>query len=281
MHNILIVGLGLIGGSYAKGLTKKGYNVYGLDKNIDTLNLAFSEQVIVNTDNNLETFIKNIDTVILCLYPDDNINWIKENQELLINDTLITDVTGVKGKIVNEVKKILRKDLCFIPSHPMAGKEKSGYQFSDEKIFKDANFIITPYEETPKVNELVQLAEDLEFGNIEILSVEEHDDIVGFLSHLTHIIACSLMQTHETDSFIRYTGDSFRDLTRIAKINENLWAELFISNKKVLLKEINDFKNSLTNIEKMLEHDDIDSLKEILKTSTERRKAFDKNKKNG
>ena len=281
MHNILIVGLGLIGGSYAKGLTKKGYNVFGVDKNINTIHLAYEEKVIKNQDTDIKLFIQEIDTVILCLYPDDNVCWLKENQEYLLPNTLITDVTGVKGKIVKDVKEILRNDLIFIPSHPMAGKEKSGYIFSDEAIFKDANFIITPYKESEKVNELVKLAEDLEFGNIEILSVEEHDDIVGFLSHLTHIIACSLMQTHETESFIRYTGDSFRDLTRIAKINENLWSELFMSNKEVLLKEIKSFKNSLTDIENMLITNDLISLKETLKDSAVRRTAFDKNNKNG
>ena len=276
MHNILIVGLGLIGGSYAKGLSKKGYNVFGLDKNIDTINLAYNEQVIKNNNNSIESFFKDIDTVILCLYPDDNVNWLNNNQHLLSSNTLITDVTGVKGKIVNDIKKILRKDLIFIPSHPMAGKEKSGYLYSDEKIFKDANFIITPYDHFDKVDELVKLGNELEFSNIEILTVEEHDDIIGFLSHLTHIIACSLMQTHETDSFIRYTGDSFRDLTRIAKINENLWSELFLANKSVLLKEIKNFKESLSNIETLLENEDLESLKESLRVSTERRKAFDK-----
>ena len=276
MHNILIVGLGLIGGSYAKGLSKKGYNVFGLDKNIDTINLAYNEQVIKNIDNSIESFFKDIDTVILCLYPDDNVNWLNNNQHLLSSNTLITDVTGVKGKIVSDIKNILRKDLIFIPSHPMAGKEKSGYLYSDEKIFKDANFIITPYDHFDKVDELVKLGNELEFSNIEILTVEEHDDIIGFLSHLTHIIACSLMQTHETDSFIRYTGDSFRDLTRIAKINENLWSELFLANKSVLLKEIKNFKESLSNIETLLENEDLESLKESLRVSTERRKAFDK-----
>lgn len=276
MHNILIVGLGLIGGSYAKGLSKKGYNVFGLDKNIDTINLAYNEQVIKNNNNSIESFFKDIDTVILCLYPDDNVNWLNNNQHLLSSNTLITDVTGVKGKIVSDIKNILRKDLIFIPSHPMAGKEKSGYLYSDEKIFKDANFIITPYDHFDKVDELVKLGNELEFSNIEILTVEEHDDIIGFLSHLTHIIACSLMQAHETDSFIRYTGDSFRDLTRIAKINENLWSELFLANKNVLLKEIKNFKESLSNIETLLENEDLESLKESLRVSTERRKAFDK-----
>lgn len=281
MHNILIVGLGLIGGSYAKGLSKKGYNVYAVDINEQMINLAYQEKVIKNNQTDFSLFINLIDTVILCLYPDDNVKWIKDNQHLLNKNALITDVTGVKGKIVTDIKDILREDLEFIPSHPMAGKEKSGYVFSDEAIFVDANFLITPYQESSRIDELIQLAKDLHFGNIEILSVEEHDDIVGFLSHLTHIIACSLMQTHETDSFIRYTGDSFRDLTRIAKINESLWSELFLANKKVLIKEIQDFKKSLSNIELMLENNDIDNLKETLKTATERRKSFDKNCKNG
>lgn len=177
--------------------------------------------------------------------------------------------------MINEVQSFLRSDLIFIPSHPMAGKEVSGYQHSNEHLFEGANFIITPAISTERIDELYKLAKVLKFSRIEILTPNLHDEIIGYLSQLTHIIAVALMNTHETTNLIRYTGDSFRDLTRIAKINDNLWNELFFSNKEVLIKEINDFQKALKKIENKLIQNDKEGLKQILIESSIKRQAFD------
>lgn len=273
---ILIVGLGLIGGSYAKRLSQKEYLIYGYDLNSETLTKAYQEKVIQNmTIDNLD-FFKNIDLVVLSLYPEDNVKFLKKYQSKFKSGTTITDTTGIKTKIVTEIKEFIRDDLFFIPSHPMAGKEVTGYDNSDSNLFKEANFIITPLEKNTDIRLLYKIAQDLGFLNIEVLTIDEHDEIISFLSQLTHVIAIALMNTHNTESYINYTGDSFRDLTRIAKINENLWSELFLTNQKILLKEINDFKKALNDIEEKIAYGDLDGLKETMKKSKNARILFDK-----
>lgn len=274
---ILIVGLGLIGGSYAKRLSKKDYLVYGYDFNEQTIAKAYEEKVIQNKTIDDLSFFKNIDIVVLSLYPEDNVKFLKQYQKYFQKGTIITDTTGIKTKIITEILSFIRKDLILIPSHPMAGKEVSGYNNSDPNLFSDANFIITKISDED-ITPIYKMAEDLGFLNIEALSIQAHDEIISFLSQLTHVIAIALMNTHDAESYINYTGDSFRDLTRIAKINENLWSELFLSNQTILLKEIDDFKNALNDVEEKIINQDLDGLKEIMIKSKKARILFDQRK---
>lgn len=274
---ILIVGLGLIGGSYAKRLSKKDYLVYGYDFNEQTIAKAYEEKVIQNKTIDDLSFLKNVDIVVLSLYPEDNVKFLKQYQKYFQKGTIITDTTGIKTKIITEILSFIRKDLILIPSHPMAGKEVSGYDNSDPNLFSDANFIITKISDED-ITPIYKMAEDLGFLNIEALSIQAHDEIISFLSQLTHVIAIALMNTHDAESYINYTGDSFRDLTRIAKINENLWSELFLSNQKILLKEIDDFKNALNDVEEKIINQDLDGLKEIMIKSKKARILFDQRK---
>lgn len=271
---ILIVGLGLIGGSYAKRLSKKDYLVYGYDLNKQTITKAYEENVIQNKTIDDLSFFKNVDIVVLSLYPEDNVKFLKQYQNYFQKGTIITDTTGIKTKIITEILIFIRKDLILIPSHPMAGKEVSGYDNSDPNLFLDANFIITKIRDED-ITPIYKMAEDLGFLNIEVLSIQAHDEIISFLSQLTHIIAVALMNTHDAESYINYTGDSFRDLTRIAKINENLWSELFLSNQTILLKEIDDFKKALNDVEEKIINQDLDGLKEIMIKSKKARILFD------
>ena len=159
----------------------------------------------------------------------------------------------------------------------MAGREVSGVKNSDSNIFKGANYIITPDNNSNKAIEFAKkIGEILEFKNISILSVEEHDEMIGFLSQLTHCIAISLMNCKESSQLIEYTGDSFRDLTRIAKINENMWTELFLINKEELLNQMDLYLAHFNNLREALINNDSEKMKEIMKLSTERRKLFDR-----
>ena len=159
----------------------------------------------------------------------------------------------------------------------MCGKETSGVEFSNIEMFKQANLIITPTENNTEKG--VEFAKDfgeiLEFNNIELLSISEHDKIISFLSQLPHIISVALINSHESDHLVRYTGDSFRDLTRIAKINPYLWSELFIMNKDNLITDIDEFIKVMELLKKSIQEEDISTLHSLFKESKRRRENFD------
>jgi len=276
--NILIVGLGLIGGSYAKGLKSKGYKVFGIDIDKETLKYAQENDFIDNKKLTEKELLVQSDIIILSVYPTKIVDFLNENQVYFKKNCLITDTSGVKSSIVNSILGVLREDIDFVFSHPMAGKESKGIYNADPNTFKGANFLITPTDKNKaeSIESIKEIARILEFKNIEIVSIEEHDRIISFLSQLTHAIAVSLMNSKENSHFIKYTGDSFRDLTRIAKINENLWSELFLLNKDYLIDDIDIFMLELENLKNKIVNNDTEGLKELFIKATKRRKEFDK-----
>lgn len=272
---ITIVGLGLLGGSYAMGLSRKGYKVKAVDINEDNLKYALDSGWIIEGSDNPK-LVNDADMVIFCLYPDTLIRWLKNHQQELKPHVILTDVTGVKRSIISKIDEFLRDDVTFVYSHPMAGKEVSGAEYADAEIFKSANFIIIENENQEAMQTIEELAETLEFANISVLDAKSHDEMISFVSQLTHVIAVCLMNTSDNTHLKDYTGDSFRDLTRIAKINENLWYELFIQNKDMLTKEIEAFIKELNHFKDVLNNDDEEEMKRLFRQSTERRKVFDK-----
>ncbi len=277
--NVLIVGLGLIGGSYARALTKKGYNVSAITRSPASIDYALREGIISSgTTAVSEETVKNADLIVFCLYPKVFVEWIEKYQKYIKSGAIITDVTGVKAPIVYKIQEILRDDVEFIAAHPMAGREVYGVENSDERIFKGANYIVTPTDKNSEqaIEACCTLGTVLGFGNISVTSPEEHDEMIGFLSQLTHCIAISLMTCRDCEHFIKYTGDSFRDLTRISRINEDMWSELFSLNKDALLSQMEIFEKEFSRLKDMLAADDIEGMKEMMRKSTERRKLFDK-----
>ena len=279
--NILIIGLGVIGGGYAKALTNAGYKVNCITKEQKDIDYALSRGMIAKGSCQIDKeMIGSAELVIFAVYPGVFIEWIKDNQHLFTPGTIITDVTGVKGGIVKEIQGILRSDVEFIAAHPMAGRERSGVEFSDPEVFIGANYIITPTEKN--TDEAITLCRELGrvlgFGKISELSTERHDEMIAYLSQLTHVIAVTLMTANDNPELEKYTGDSFRDLTRIAKINDKMWSELFLLNKDALLREIDAFSNELSTFRGMLESGDRDGMRSIMRSATERRTKFDKPK---
>ena len=277
----LIIGLGVIGGSYAEALSAKGYKVKAITKEQKDIDYALKKKMISEGTTEVdENIIKTADIIIFALYPHILTEWLEKNQRLIRSGTLITDVTGVKSAVVPEIQSFLRPDLEFIASHPMAGRESRGIEYADGNIFKAANFIVTPTEKNTReaIETCKRLGEILGFSRISELSIEEHDKMIGFLSQLTHCIAISLMTCNTNDDLVKYTGDSFRDLIRIAKINDEMWSELFLLNKKYLSGEIDMFINELEKLKKYLDTDDRESLREIMKLSTRRKIQFDKHR---
>ena len=276
---ILIVGLGLLGGSYARALKRFGFRISAITLDQGSIDYALRENIIDEGSTELdERIIGEADLVIFALYPHVFVEWIEKNQTLLKSGALITDVTGVKRSIVYKIQNILRPDLEFVAAHPMAGREVSGVENSTDRMFVGANYIVTPTEKNTHeaIETVIELGRLLGFSNVTTLSPEEHDDMIGFLSQLTHCIAITLMTCNDKENMERFTGDSFRDLTRIARINDLMWSELFVANKDVLIDQMDLFIDKFNHLKSMLEAEDVDGMREMMRHSTERRALFDK-----
>ena len=276
---ILIVGLGLLGGSYAKVLKRFGFHISAITLEQSSIDYALKENIIDEGSTEIDKrIIGAADLIIFALYPHVFVEWIEKNQKLLKSGALITDVTGVKRSIVYQIQEILRPDVEFVAAHPMAGREVSGVENSNDKMFVGANYIVTPTERnTPEAIEtVIELGRLLGFSNVTTLSPEEHDEMIGFLSQLTHCIAVTLMTCNDKENMEKFTGDSFRDLTRIARINDLLWSELFLANKDVLINQMDLFMEKFSTLKTMLQNDDISGMRAMMRHSSERRALFDK-----
>lgn len=281
MTTIAIVGLGVVGGSFAKALKKNslpGECVLAIDSNQETLDIALAEGVIEEGERYNQTILQRADLVMICLYPEALKTFVQKHESEFKNGAILTDVTGVKGALMANMENSLPKQVDFIFGHPMAGRENKGYAYADGAIFQGANYVITPRPENQlsNIEKLKILFERLGFKRISIVTPEKHDEMIAFTSQLCHAIAVSLINSdypeRETVSFI---GDSYRDLTRIAKINAPLWTELFLENKDALLEAMNDFEKQFVVMKEALATENGYDLQEMFQESTERRQQLE------
>ena len=275
---IVVVGLGVIGGSFIMALKEAGYKeVYGIDINEDSLKKAKEMGLIKEGYTDGSKVIKDADLIIISLYPRLVKNFIIANKNNFKDGAIITDATGIKKFFIDDILKIIPDNIDFVFGHPMAGREKKGIDFASSEVFKGANYIITPVERNKKENIdfIEKLVFQLGFKRVKRITPEYHDEMIGFVSQLPHAIAVSLINSdiegRETGSFI---GDSYRDLTRIANINEDLWSELFLENKDNLLTSIENFENELDKIKEAIKKNNTEQLKKMFIKSTKRREKL-------
>lgn len=275
---ILVVGLGVIGGSFTMALKEAGYDdVYGIDINEETLVKAKNLRLIKEGFTSGEEIVKEADLIIISLYPRLVKKFINDNKDKFKDGAVITDATGIKKLFVEDIVNILPNNIDFIFGHPMAGREKKGIDFATSEVFKGANYILTPVDRNKEENlKLIEnLAYEIGFKRVRKISPEHHDEMIGFTSQLPHALAVALVNSdvegRDTGSFI---GDSYRDLTRIANINEDLWSELFLGNKDNLLMSIQNFENELDKIKYAIQNDNKEVLKELFIKSTKRREKL-------
>ena len=283
---VTIVGLGVIGAAFAESFRAIGIKtIYGIDIDEETLKKAEEKSIINKGFIETKEPLEKSDFVVITLYPNLMKSFFVNNIDNFKENAIINDVVGIKEKIIGDINPIMEKiriqsgkNIDFIFGHPMAGREKRGIDFADSKVFKNANYIIIKDEKNKRENlellsEIVKL---MGFKKVSFLTAQEHDEIIAFTSQLTHAIAVSLVNSdsekYDTNRFI---GDSYRDLTRIAKINEDLWAELFMGNKKNLLEMIQQFEKELDIIKDALNNNDLGTLKEKFIMSTRRREKID------
>jgi prephenate dehydrogenase len=264
-----IIGLGLIGGTIAKALNKKHSIIaYDIDKN--SLEYAKKEAIIEDYYLDIDTFLKQNSIIYLCLYPHQIIDFFKVNKNKITPNQLFIEISGVKKVLIEQVNSLNIPNLNIVYSHPIAGREKSGVFFSDDQIFKEANYAIIDQQKnnSEDLDTAFILAKDMGFKNISLVTAEEHDEVIAYTSQLTHIISMSLVNSFDKNiNLTHFTGDSYRDLTRIADINISLWTDLFTQNKEYLIKQISSFQKQLEYFKEYLEDDDIENLQNIMKNA--------------
>lgn len=275
---IVVVGLGVIGGSFTMALKKAGFtDVYGIDINEESLEKAKEQGLIKEGFTSGEQIVKDADLIIISLYPRLVKQFILDNKNNFKDGAVITDATGIKKLFIQDVVDILPPNIDFVFGHPMAGREKKGIDFASADVFNGANYIITPVERNKPENlDLIEnLVYKLGFNRVRRITPEYHDEMIGYTSQLPHTLAVALVNSdvegRETGSFI---GDSYRDLTRIANINEDLWSELFLGNKENLLTSIENFEIELDKIKNAIKEDDKETLKKLFIKSTNRREKL-------
>lgn len=272
MYNIAIVGLGIIGGSMAKALKGfRGGRVYGINHRQETLDMAIEDGVIANSGESEEEILKKCDMVILGLYPSLCIDFVKNHADCFKKGALVTDVCGIKEKIVDKITPLMRPDMEFIGAHPMAGREVYGYKNSIPDLFKNCNFLITPTERTSEkaVKTMEEMAYYIGAKRVVKISPKAHDEMIAYTSQLMHVIAVALCDNRHIETAASFSAGSLRDCTRVAVINEVLWSELFIENKDALCVLIDELKGSLNKMENAIKNEDYETLKAIMRGATE------------
>ena len=290
MRTYGFVGLGLMGGSFAKAIkncaiaatpfTKGTIKLLACDKDEETLRLAKLDGVIDKTfaPENVQEMLAVCDVVIISLYPKQTLAFLLENQNYFKAGAIITDIAGTKIELVNGLADFTRTDIDFIPGHPMAGSEKEGYIHSSSDIFKGRNYILIPTEKSlpENIEFLKKLAYAIGFKDVIESTAKNHDHKIAFTSQLCHIIASALVDSSEDTRITEFGGGSYEDLTRIAMINAPLWTELFFANKKELLFHIEKFEQSINRFKDILQADSVSSMKESLERVREKRSAMKK-----
>ncbi|KAJ51009.1 prephenate dehydrogenase [Clostridium tetanomorphum] len=276
--NITIVGLGLVGGSYAMALGKlKPKSIWAVDIDNKALRTAEELNIIDKGYTDGKIPLNNSDLVIICLYPALVKKFIEDNINNFKAGAIITDVTGIKTGVIEEINNLLPKNVDFVFGHPMAGREKKGLEYASAEVFKGANYIITPNrrnkEKSIKIIETI--AKEVGFKSVTKISPEIHDNAIAFTSQLPHVIAVALINSDNlginTGLFI---GDSYKELTRIAQINGDLWTELFIGNKENLVKHIEIFEKNIKVLKKAIINEEREILQKEFDESSRRRREI-------
>ncbi len=270
---IAVVGLGLIGGSFCKAIKAyTNHTCLGVGRNLNSK----SVQMALLTDSIDRAIVPEelgeADLSIICLHPQGIIDFIKENQQYFRPGSIVIDVGGVKDAIVSEVDDILkRRDVVFIGCHPMAGREFSGFAYSLPDLYKGASMILTPSDWVPEDAKKVveQLARALKFGRVVYTTPQEHDKNIAFTSQLAHVVSSAYIKSPTMRQESGFSAGSFQDLTRVAKLDETMWTDLFLMNQSALQYELDRLIGELQLYRDALSRKDAEAMRDLLKEGRE------------
>ncbi|WP_080146026.1 prephenate dehydrogenase [Marinilactibacillus piezotolerans] len=276
--NIGIIGLGAIGGSFAAGLRTAGYDdVYGIDIDEETIRIALESGMIKQGGTNIKDFLPELDVLILSLYPSQIAPFVEQYAPFFKQGLVLTDVTGVKTTIIEQVRAVLPPKADFIFAHPMRGSEKKGISGADHTRFLNANALITPIDSNLEENiqTIEKLYKALGFTTLTRVSPEQHDEQIAYVSQLMHALSVAVVNSIQaSDETLTFAGNSFQELTRIADINGELWSELFLNNRTALLDSIEQFEVELNALKQSLIENDEHTLKQLFKQATTQRRHW-------
>ena len=268
-----IIGLGLIGGSMAKSIkTKTDHTVFGFDLDAETMLLARLWGAVdrqLTKDN-----IKDCDIIFLALRPEAAITWTEENAESISENTIVVDFCGVKRSVVERLSPLAQKHgFLYIGGHPMAGKERGGFSSSSENLYVGASMILTPDDNTD-INLLETLKKfflDVGFANLTFSTPDEHDRIIAYTSQLAHIASSAYVKSPTAQKRYGFSAGSFRDMTRVARLDENMWTELFLKDADYLSEELRTLISNLNEYLEAIENKDAESLCALLRDGREKK----------
>lgn len=268
--DMMVVGLGLIGGSIARRL--RGFRagrILGVDRDAQTRRLALSDGVVDEAYAD-GAQIGRADLILLCLYPQANIEFVRANRDRIKAGAVLTDVSGVKGYVLREMEEILPPGADFVGGHPMAGREVGGYQSSTDTLFEGASYLITPTKRNKPENVALvrELAAYIGCKHVVATTPEEHDAVVAYTSQLMHVVAVALCNNPMIERSAFFSAGSLRDCTRVAVINETMWSELFLENREQLAARIAEMQAGLQEIADALAAGDRDGLEQIMRRAS-------------
>lgn len=263
--NIAVIGLGIIGGSFCKAIKKyTDHYVIGINRTLSTAQRALEEGAIdeIGSPQSLE----KSDLVILCMYPQADVDFIEKYGQFIKKDAIVTDAAGTKHAICPQLVELSKKfGFVFVGSHPMAGKEKNGFDVSDADLYSGASYIVVPCgAEQNYVDVLSDFALSIGFGQVKLSTPEEHDRMIAFTSQLPHVLACAYVLSPSCPNHKGFSAGSYRDVSRVANINSKLWSELFLENKEPLVEELDILIENITRISDAIKSDNIEKLTDLL-----------------
>lgn len=278
---ILVAGMGLIGGSICKAVhAYTDHSVYGWNRSQETLQKALDEHAI---DGIVQDDCSGFDLIVVCLYPDLVREWVQNHITTVSEGAIIIDVSGVKTDLPEEMTRLCAEyHVSYLSTHPMAGKERAGFDVSDEGLFQGANFIMTPLEDTPKhvVAQVQNFAHQIGFRRFVITTPEMHDRMIAYTSQLAHVVSSSYVQSPVLELESGFSGGSFHDMTRIATMNEDMWTGLFMENKESLIQELDILIQNLQNYKKALSENDERAVYELIQDGRYKKEQNLRNRRN-
>ena len=261
-----ICGLGLIGGSMAKAYKAEGHTVFGYDKDSATLGFASLAAIIDNELN--ENTIKDCDLIFIALYPQATVEYLKSIARFINKDTVVMDLCGTKKLVCKTGMELAQKyGFTFVGGHPMAGTQYSGIKHSKPNLFKNAPMVIVPpvFDDISFLEKIKSLLKPAGFSKFSVTTDEEHDAMIAFTSQLAHVVSNAYVKSPTALNHKGFSAGSYKDMTRVAWLNENMWTELFLENKEPLIYEIDTIINSLNEYKYAIQNDDSETLKSLLR----------------